>query len=139
MPTKIAGFVLRCKDRKKTARFYAKLGLTTNEHQHGGPLHFEIGPVRKQLVLEFEEFVMEIYDASDKRPRDAPMLMVDSLKKTLKRIKKLDLEPKKSALGNGRFIYLYITDPDDRDVMLVEDTYLAEAKPKKKKKKSKRK
>ncbi len=113
--TKIGGFILRCKDRKITAKFYSKLGLTTNEHQHGGPLHFEVEPI-------VDELVVELYAASEKFPRDAIILMVDSINKALKAVKDLGIKPKTAKIKSQNlfFSFIYITDPDGRDVMLIE-------------------
>ncbi len=113
MTTKIGGILFRCLDKKKTAKFYAKLGLTIVEHEHGGPLHFEIGPAASTMVVE-------LYNASDYYPRDAIMIMVDSLKKSLGKIKKLGIVPKTSIIENRGFVLIYITDPDGRDVMLFQ-------------------
>ncbi len=113
MTTKIAGFILRCEDRNRTAKFYAKLGLTANEHQHGGPLHFEVGSFDENPVVE-------LYIKSARFSRDAIMLEVDSIAAALAVAKEFGIEPKPDRGIFKDFIFEYITDPDGRDVMLIE-------------------
>lgn len=115
--TTIAGFILRCLNRKITADFYAKLGLTISEHQHGGHLHFEVEPIAHEDV-----FAVELYTASAHFPRDAIMLIVDSIDVALAAVKEFGIEPKSEikTSENKKFCYRYITDPDGRDVMLIQ-------------------
>lgn len=113
MSTKITGFILRCEDRKRTAEFYAKLGLITNEHQHGGPLHFEVGPFAENPVAE-------LYTKSTRFPKDAVMLEVDSIAAALAVAEEFGIEPKPEHGVFQGFFFYYITDPDGRDVMLIE-------------------
>ncbi len=118
MATKIAGFVLRCKDKKITADFYAKLGLTANEHQHGGPVHFQLGP----LADKETEMVVEVYNLSNQYTKDAIMLYVDSIPRALAIAKDFGIEPKSpDVLENKGFLFIYINDPDGRDVMLIQE------------------
>ena len=109
---RIAGIVLRTNGRKATARFYVALGLHENEHQHGGPIHNEFTPFS-------EEAVLEIYQASENFSRDALMIEVDSIDVSLQRISEKDtlLDEVKETQGMR---FLYIEDPDDRPVMLLE-------------------
>lgn len=114
--TKIAGIVLRAKDRGKTAEFYRELGLITNEHSHGGPLHHEVSPVS-------DEFVLEIYKKSDmakKFTQDAIMIEVDSLDDALKVVGKFHRSLNSEIFTSGDMTFVYVTDPDDRMVLLME-------------------
>ena len=52
MAARVAGFILRAADRHDTARFYASLGLSTREHEHGGPRHYEVGSQSSGAVVE---------------------------------------------------------------------------------------
>ena len=118
MTTKIAGFVLRCLDKKITADFYSKLGLTTTEHQHGGPSHFQLEP----LAYKNTEMVVELYSLSKQYAKDAVMLYVDSIPKALAIAKDFGIEPKTADVSVAKdFLFIYITDPDGRDVMLIEE------------------
>ena len=116
MKAAIAGFVLRCKNRQNTANFYSHLGLTVeDEHQHDcGPMHFSLKPT-------IEELAVEIYTASNSHPTDAFMLEVDSIEDVLATVKNLGIEPKMPIKNIGiKFRFTYITDPDGRDVMLLQ-------------------
>lgn len=115
--TKIAGFVLRCADKKITADFYSKLGLTTTEHQHGGPPHFQLEP----LADKNTEMVVELYSLSKQYAKDAIMLYVDSIPKALAIAKDFGIEPKTEIKEIKNFLHVYITDPDGRDVMLIQE------------------
>ncbi len=113
MPPKIAGVSLRCWNREATAKFYAKLGLDTTEHQHDGPLHFAVTPITDNPVFE-------LYTLSEKHDRDTVMIVVDSIKKALDSAKKNGLEPRSMVLENKKIIRLFFADPDGREVMLYE-------------------
>ncbi len=115
MPTQIAGFVLRCLSRGATAQFYQRLGLKTDGHQHGGPFHFEVQPVAKEVVIE-------LYTASRQYSMDAITLMVDSIAKALEAVKDLGVVPKTElkTSADKKLSFQYITDPDGRDVMLMQ-------------------
>ncbi len=52
MTARIAGIVLRANDKHRTAQFYLKLGLVPREHQHGGPMHYEVSPLSPQCAVE---------------------------------------------------------------------------------------
>ena len=117
--TKIVGFVLSCKDKEETAQFYANLGLETNSHQHGnGPFHFEATSFTENPVVEF-------YDAETRRQKDTIMLEVDSIDNALAVARLFGIEPtsplSKYKMAGKNYRYIYITDPDGRDVMLIKE------------------
>ncbi|MEK7187692.1 MAG: hypothetical protein AAB691_02510 [Patescibacteria group bacterium] len=114
MATTIAGFVLRATNRQETARFYAELGLHTREHKHGGPAHHEVMPMADTCV-------MEIYAASPDFPKDALMLIVDSIETALQVASEFGIQATTdvSVLEDTKFVY--ITDPDGRPVLLIEN------------------
>ncbi|TSC84344.1 MAG: hypothetical protein G01um101413_639 [Parcubacteria group bacterium Gr01-1014_13] len=114
---KIAGFVLRCADKKITADFYTKLGLNAVKHEHGGPLHFQLEP----LADKETELVVELYNLSSQYAKDAIMLYVDSIPKALAMARDFGIEPKTEVKEAKNFVHVYITDPDGRDVMLIQD------------------
>ncbi|MES3031471.1 MAG: hypothetical protein V4697_03605 [Patescibacteria group bacterium] len=109
----ISGIVLRSIDKIKTAEFYSRLGLVIHDHQHGGPMHYEVKDVSK-------DFVVEIYQNSEKFCRDALMIEVEHMQDALDALKEFcgneTLHQKEAA--TMRFVY--IKDPDGRDVMLIE-------------------
>lgn len=113
MATRIAGIVLRTRDRHVTAQFYARLGLATHEHQHGGPKHFEIGPLSP-------DYVVEIYQGTEIFDQDAIMLEVDSIADAIAVAAEFGISPKTDIRGSESMKFIYITDPDGRDVMLIE-------------------
>ena len=113
MPTRIAGVVFRSADRHATARFYARLGLGTREHEHGGPKHYEIGPAS-------EAFVVEAYLKSAAFARDAIMVEVDSIAAALAAVSEFGTRPRTEPKVAGDMKFLYVSDPDGRDVMLIE-------------------
>lgn len=117
MATKISGFVLRCTDKKITANFYSQLGLTTTEHKHGGPPHFQVEP----LADKETELVVELYNLSKQYAKDAIMLCVDSIPRALAIVKDFGIEPKTEIKEAKNFVHVYITDPDGRDVMLIQE------------------
>ena len=118
MPSRIAGVVLRAADRHATARFYARLGLTANEHEHGGPKHYEIGPPS-------ETFVLEAYLKSESFPRDAVMVEVDSIDAALAGLAEFGTRPRTAPKVAGDMKFVYVNDPDGRDVMLIESIRLS--------------
>ncbi len=114
MPTRIAGVALRAGNKHTTAEFYEKLGLAPHEHQHGGPKHYEVLPLSPTIVVE-------IYQSSTNYPTDTIMLEVDSIDAALFVAASFNIE-KKSEIKetpDGRLVY--ITDPDGRAVMLIEN------------------
>lgn len=113
MPTQIAGIILRAKDKHLTAKFYAELGLTTDEHGHGGPKHYEMLP----LSLKY---AVEIYQQSSRFAGDALMLEVESISQELAVAAMFNIKPKSDEKNNDDMKFIYITDPDGRDVMLIE-------------------
>lgn len=113
MATKIAGFILRSHSRRETADFYAALGLNPHEHSHGGPVHFELGPNSPDIVLE-------IYQRSDAFYQDAVMIAVDSIENAIKAIEKFDPDPIYPIKGDEGFRFIYVSDPDERPVMLIQ-------------------
>lgn len=114
MPTEIAGIVFRSKDKTFLSRFYSDIGLSTNEHQHGGPRHFEVTPLSNDGVLE-------IYSLSELFPHDALMLYVDSISETLSVVAKgYNIYPEHPIKETVTSFFLYIKDPDGRLVMLIQ-------------------
>jgi|AntRauTorckE6833_2_1112554.scaffolds.fasta_scaffold06782_6 hypothetical protein len=113
MSSKIIGTVFRSQDKHKTAAFYEVLGLFLNEHQHGGPLHYEASPLA-------EDFVCEIYQASEKFSADAVMVEVSSVEESIEAVAALGVEPKTQLKQAGDTKFIYVTDPDGRDVMLLQ-------------------
>lgn len=113
MNESVSGIVLRAKDKYVTALFYSEIGLVIKPHQHGGPEHYEMGPVSKG-------FVVEIYQASDKFSKDALMLEVESLQTSLKIARQFGLYPITTEKQTSDMKFVYIRDPDGRDLMLIE-------------------
>ena len=113
MTARIAGFVLRASERHATARFYARLGLTTREHEHGGPRHYEVGP-------QAAEAVVEIYQRSAAFAADAVMIEVDSIDAALRAAAEFGSQPAAPPKDAGDFRFVYVADPDGRPVMLIE-------------------
>jgi hypothetical protein len=115
MSTKLVGIVLRADNKHVTAQFYEKLGLTKeDEHQHGtGPKHYGLNPVSP-------EYVVEIYASSPAFITDAIMLEVDSITEALLVAAQFSIAPELPVKDAGPFTFVYITDPDGRDVMLIE-------------------
>lgn len=114
MPTEIAGIVFRSKDKTLLARFYSDMGLRTNEHQHGGPGHFEVTSMSNNGVLE-------IYSLSELFPHDALMLYVDSLFETLSVVANgYNIYPERAIKETAASFFVYIKDPDGRLVMLIQ-------------------
>lgn len=113
MATTVAGFILRAADRQETARFYAELGLRANEHQHGGPIHHEVGPMS-------DECVMEVYIRSPAFSQDALMLNVDSIEAALNVVAGFGIQAAMDVRDMGDAKFVYIADPDGRPVMLIE-------------------
>jgi hypothetical protein len=111
--TRFAGTVLRAADKHATARFYERLGLVTHEHEHDGPRHYEIGPVALDAVVE-------VYARSAAFTGDAIMVEVDSLDAALTAVLDSGAAPKVGPKDAGAFRFAYVTDPDGRDVMLIE-------------------
>ncbi len=111
--TFISGIILRSKDKIRTADFYSRLGLVTHDHQHGGPLHYEVKEVSK-------DFVVEIYQRSEKFPRDAVMVEVENIQSTLDAVREFYTIESDDVKETGLTRFTYIKDPDGRDVMLVE-------------------
>lgn len=113
MATEIAGCVLRAKDRHVTARFYSALGLGIDEHQHGGPMHYEVGPLALSCV-------MEVYSWSESFPQDTLMIYVDSIPATLGVVAEHGIMPTSELKEMSNMKFVYIKDPDNRPVMLIE-------------------
>lgn len=113
MAASIAGFVLRAGDRHETSRFYEELGLRGNEHQHGGPVHYAMGPMS-------DECVMEVYSRSPAFSQDALMLNVDSIVASLQVAATFGIQAKMNVREMQDALFIYITDPDGRPVMLIE-------------------
>jgi hypothetical protein len=109
----IIGFIMRAAGRHATARFYQILGLTTDEHEHGGPLHYEVGPIGEKLVLE-------VYKSSPSFPSDAVMICVDSLEHATRAVSLLGIQPRTEIREVMGMRFVYVRDPDGRDVMLIE-------------------
>ena len=115
MATRFAGTILRAADKHATARFYERLGLLAHEHEHGGPRHYEIGPVAPSAVVE-------VYARSAAFTGDAIMIEVDSLDAVLAAVLEPGAAPKVGPKDAGAFRFAYVTDPDGRDVMLIENS-----------------
>jgi hypothetical protein len=113
MATRFAGTILRAADRHATARFYERLGLNAHELEHGGPRHYEVGPLAPDAV-------MEVYVKSAAFNRDAIMVEVDSLDAALAAVLEPGSAPKAGPKDAGAFRFAYVSDPDGRDVMLIE-------------------
>lgn len=113
MTPKVCGFIFRTKDRVKLQKFYSALGLLFLENQHGGPIHAECDDIDN-------DFVLEIYSASDKFPRDAIMLKVHSLATALEIAINAGGQIIHEAKEQDRIRFAYVADPDGRPVMLVE-------------------
>lgn len=113
MGTEIMGLVLRAQDKKRTAEFYRALGLTADEHAHGGPTHFEIGPNDSAIVVE-------LYQASENYPKDTLMLGVESLEKALEVCGTFSIFPVLGIKNVGSMRFVYVLDPDERPLMLIE-------------------
>lgn len=113
MNTSFAGIILRAKDRHRTARYYEKLGLETHEHEHGGPRHYGVTPLD-------DGFVVEIYSASSTFPNDALMLIVPSIAEASVTSEANGGTPVKEVKSTPSFKFAYVTDPDNRNVMLIE-------------------
>lgn len=111
--TKIAGMVFRARDRVRTARFYSDLGLQENEHQHGGPVHHELGPMSENAVVE-------IYQSSATFTTDALMIEVPSIERALEIIATYDIVPEIEPRQASDIWFCYVQDPDDRLLMLIE-------------------
>ncbi len=113
MVASIAGMVFRAANRHETARFYAELGLGVYEHQHGGPLHYEVAPMSDEIVLE-------IYLRSPVFARDALMINVDSIEVALEVASRFQIEAKMPVRDTEDSKFVYINDPDGRDVLLIQ-------------------
>lgn len=113
MPTQIAGYILRANQRHVTARFYEELGLVTNEHQHGGPKHYEIKP-------QADNCVTEVYQRSESFPHDTLMLNVDSISNSLAVAIRYGLTSQTELRETADMKFIYIKDPDGRSLMLIE-------------------
>ena len=107
---RVAGIILRAGDRTVTAQFYRDLGLTGREHQHGGPVHYELGPMTSDAVVE-------VYTVSIRHDTDALMVEVESLEATLVRV--LPSEDV-SIIERDDMRFAYIRDPDGRQVLLMQ-------------------
>ena len=115
MAARIAGMVLRARSREASGKFYEALGLILNEHAHGGPMHFEMGPNADDLVFE-------IYRGSINFSEDALMIEVDSLNEALRTCEGFKIFPLEEIKEVGDMKFTYILDLDDRSVMLLEKT-----------------
>lgn len=111
--TKIVGVVLRAKDKARSAAFYRALGLELTEHKHGGPMHYEMGPHDPSLVVE-------LYQASDHFRHDALMLSVPNLTDALAICFRFNVFPATEIMGTPSMTFVYVRDPDDRLVMLIQ-------------------
>ena len=114
MPTtRIVGFVQRAHDKHETALFYEALGLTTWHHGHGGPQHYQVSPM-------FGDAVLEIYQATQTFGKDAVMLEVSSISNALHAVETFGILPRTDLKETSEMKFIYIIDPDGRDVMLIE-------------------
>lgn len=104
------GYVRRTGKYEEMKSFYKLLGLTVHEHQHGGPVHTEVGPIRS-------DFVVEVYRRSLKYSTDALMVGVDDLATTLSSLRRTGVSPH-TVIEEGKVVY--VKDPEGSDVMLVQ-------------------
>ncbi len=111
--THILGVVLRAMDSPQTAQFYSALGLTVFEHEHGGPRHYAVEKISG-------DFVLEIYRKSENFKRDALMVEVESITAALAVVQKFGIEAHTELKDTGSMKFIYITDPDGRDVILIQ-------------------
>lgn len=110
---KIAGFIFRVKQTDTAATFYKALGLSINEHAHGGPLHIEVGPTSPS-------FVLELYKKSAKFNQDALMIEVDSLDAALLSVREFLGAAPAQVQEHPTMKLVYISDPEGRMIMLYE-------------------
>jgi hypothetical protein len=110
---RIAGFVLRSTNKHLTAAFYKDLGLIVEEEQHGGPKHYEVGPLSDAAVVE-------IYQSSQQFPHDTLMLEVESLQLALEVALRHGVAPTCDIKDTPDMRFVYVTDPDARPLMLIE-------------------
>ncbi len=113
MAAQIVGYILRAKNKQVTARFYEELGLSSREHEHDGPRHYELGPFIKNCVAE-------VYSWSESFPQDAFMLNVDSISDALEITARYGISPVTELRNGTNMKFIYINDPDGRVVMLIE-------------------
>ncbi len=113
MSARIVGLVLRAQDKSVCANFYDRLGLELHEHQHGGPMHFEMRPHAPEVVFE-------LYQASSRYQQDALIIEVDSLADALRVCAEFGIMPASALKESPDAAFVYIADPDGRCVMLVE-------------------
>ena len=114
MSSQILGVVLRSKDPAVTVKFYEALKLRSNYHEHGGPMHYELGPNSQGIVIE-------VYRQSDNFKRDAIMIEVPSIEEALKAIDEFLLTDFIYVVKDSvdmRFVY--VCDPDGRHVMIIQ-------------------
>jgi catechol 2,3-dioxygenase-like lactoylglutathione lyase family enzyme len=121
MKSTVIGVIFRVVDKQKTALFYQKLGVELKEHEHGGPKHFEMCGLS-------DMFVLEIYQNSPTFLRDAIMVRVASIEKAIEAVAEFSAIAKTKPKTIGSNTFVYINDPDGRDVMLVEDQNLTKKK-----------
>jgi hypothetical protein len=115
MRAKIAGMVLRTRSREASGKFYEALGLILNEHAHGGPTHFEMGPNAHDLVFE-------MYKGSVNFSEDTLMIEVDSLDEALRICEEFKVLPYEDLRKGEGIRFAYVLDLDNRSVMLLEKT-----------------
>lgn len=114
--TKIAGLVLRAERKETTARFYSELGLETEKHSHGGPKHYEVTPISETFALEIYARFKQLRKLSD----DALILEVDSIDDALVIVNGFRCKIEGERFQLNELTFLYVTDPDDRLVLLME-------------------
>lgn len=105
----ILGIIRRAKSRKQVTEFYRLIGLNVNEHQHGGPVHAEMGPIDPK-------FVLEVYQQSPRYATDVVMVGVEDLRVTLLTLQQNGVDVPHMTEKN----FVYVKDPDGSDVMLVQ-------------------
>lgn len=114
--TKIAGVIMRATLCPKMAHFYEALGLSVDKHSHGGPLHYEVGPIH-------EDFVVEIYKVSAKYNADALMLEVSCLESAIDIVQSFGCEVRTPIQNSADIKFVYVLGPDNRTLMLYEKIY----------------
>ena len=115
MKARIAGIILRAPDRHAAARFYGEIGLATREHEHGGPKHYEVGPLSTDCVVE-------IYKLGEGAlAQDALMIEVESIGAVLEVCQRYEIKILSALRETPTMNFIYVADPDGRHVMFIEN------------------
>ena len=76
-------------------------------------MHYEIGPLAASCVVE-------VYKSTDSFPYDALMINVDSISDVLVTAARYGSKPTSDVREVSGTKFVYIHDPDDRMVLLIE-------------------